>query len=60
MMPVTICVALGAGILTGAAARKVKGPSVARTFSDSIFWVVPEDFAMTEDVGQGSGNTRMV
>jgi hypothetical protein len=29
----------------------VQGPSVARTFSDSIFWRVPEDFQNTEDMG---------
>mmetsp|Transcript_13153 Transcript_13153/g.26277 ORF Transcript_13153/g.26277 Transcript_13153/m.26277 type:complete len:602 (+) Transcript_13153:188-1993(+) len=54
LMPVTICIATVAGILTGTAARKVKGPSVARTFSDSIFWRVPDDFAATEDVGAGA------
>ena len=32
-------------------ASVIKGPSVARTFSDSMYWIVPEDFKMTEDAG---------
>jgi hypothetical protein len=32
------------------AASVIKGPSVARTFSDSMYWIVPEDFQLTEDV----------
>lgn len=57
MMPVTICVAFFTGVLTGTAARYIKGPSVARTFSDSIFWKVPEDFLNTEDTGGGADQT---
>ena len=33
------------------AASVIKGPSVARTFSDSMYWIVPEDFQLTEDAG---------
>mmetsp|Transcript_61590 Transcript_61590/g.144867 ORF Transcript_61590/g.144867 Transcript_61590/m.144867 type:complete len:603 (+) Transcript_61590:213-2021(+) len=57
MLPVTMCIALTAGIISGTAARYVKGPSVARTFSDSIFWKVPEDFAATEDTGSKAMNS---
>jgi len=45
------------GMMTGAAARQIKGPSVARTFSDSIFWVVPEDFRKTEDSSSFAADT---
>ena len=45
-------------MMTGAAARQIKGPSVARTFSDSIFWVVPEDFRKTEDTTSFGANTE--
>jgi len=60
MLPVTIAVATVTGMMTGAAARHVSGPSVARTFSDSIFWVVPEDFQKTEDSGNQSGGGMAV
>jgi hypothetical protein len=50
MAPVTIAIGLVTGLLGGFVAKLIKGPSVARTFTDSMYWVVPEDFAMTEDV----------
>jgi hypothetical protein len=34
------------------AASVIKGPSAARTFSDSMYWIVPEDFQQTEDQHQ--------
>ena len=39
-MPVCMCVGLATGFLTGGIVKQIKGPSVARTFSDSIFWKV--------------------
>ncbi|EKX32066.1 hypothetical protein GUITHDRAFT_121766 [Guillardia theta CCMP2712] len=48
MAPITICVGLGTGLLGGLVARWIKGPSVAKTFTDSMYWVVPDDFLETE------------
>jgi len=56
MAPITMCMGLLFGFLAGIMAAIIKGPSVARTFSDSMYWIVPEDFLATEDTGQGSGN----
>ena len=53
IMPITIGVATVSGLLTGAVAMKIKGLNTARTFSDSIFWEVPEDFRATEDALDG-------
>ena len=57
MLPITIAVATTGGIITGVVARQIKGPSLVRTFSDSILWKVPQDFAMTEDVAGQSADT---
>jgi len=50
LAPVTMVIGLVAGFIAGLVANFIKGPSVARTFSDSMYWIVPEDFQMTEDM----------
>jgi len=57
MAPVTICIGTGTGIATGYVLRKISGPTVAKTFTDSMYFAVPADFVATEEQDEEPGGS---
>lgn len=60
MAPVTVCIGAGTGLITGYVLRKISGPTVAKTFTDSMYFKVPTDFEATEEQDEESASAAAV
>lgn len=47
MIGVTVALGIGWGSVVGIIARVIRGPSIADTFTDAVYWHVPDDFKKT-------------